>query len=122
MHEQSLVQSLLSQIEQLRIEHGVCTVTRVTVEIGPLSGVESLLVREAFERLTAGTTQEGAELVIHEVPLQCRCQCCAAVWSMTGFRFVCPDCGSSAVQILSGDEFRLVSITVPSADPAEAST
>lgn len=112
MHEQSLVRSLLSQVEQLRIDHGALGVARVEVEIGPLSGVEPLLVREAFDLLTAGTAQAGMELAIREVPLQCRCRDCGGQWGTSSFRSVCPECGATAVQITSGDEFRITNITV----------
>jgi hypothetical protein len=51
MHEESLVRSLLHQVEDLARQHHATEVDDIEVEIGPLSGVESLLVQEAFERL-----------------------------------------------------------------------
>ncbi|MCA9080324.1 MAG: hydrogenase maturation nickel metallochaperone HypA [Planctomycetaceae bacterium] len=127
MHEQSLVRSLLTQVEQLRIEHGADVVTRVEVEIGPLSGVEPLLVREAFELLVAAEQDANAnsqlrpdlELVIHTVPLGCRCRECGSEWSADSCRFVCDHCRSNSVQVISGDEFRLKNITVRMPQQAE---
>ena len=56
MHEESLVRSLLHQVEDLAQQHHATEVEDIEVEIGPLSGVEPLLVREAFERLKDGCT------------------------------------------------------------------
>ncbi|MCA9054242.1 MAG: hydrogenase maturation nickel metallochaperone HypA [Planctomycetaceae bacterium] len=121
MHEQSLVRSLLAQVEQLRIEHGGVAVTCVEVEIGPLSGVEPLLVREAFELLVGESCAAQSELRIHNVPLLCHCRDCGADWSAESCRFVCPACQSNSVRILSGDEFRLRTINLQLSEPAEVS-
>lgn len=120
MHEESLVRSLLAQVEQLRVEHAAEAITCVTVEVGPLSGVEPLLVREAFKRLIVGTPQADMKLVIREVPLTCLCRACGAESRLDSFHFQCPDCGSSSVQITTGDEFRLIDITVETEDPVGA--
>ena len=54
MHEASLVESLLEQVQTLVSEHGGGDVEVVEVEIGPLSGVEPELVDLAFQRLASG--------------------------------------------------------------------
>lgn len=118
MHEQSLVRSLLSQVEQLRIDYGADSVTRIDVEIGPLSGVEPHLVRAAFDRLVAEVLPREIELVLHDVPLRCQCRNCNTQWSAESFRFLCPECGSGAVQVIGGAAFVLKQITV--CVPAEA--
>ncbi len=120
MHEQSLVRSLLAQVEQLRLEHDAVAVTRVEVEIGPLSGVEPVLVREAFDQLLDDRAERKMELLIHEVPLKCRCRVCRAEWSTSAIRFVCPACGANSVQVISGDEFRIRSIVAQFLEPVGA--
>lgn len=49
MHEFSIVQALLDQIEHLAHEHSAQKVTRVEVAIGRFSGVEIELFQRAFE-------------------------------------------------------------------------
>ena len=117
MHEESLVRSLLAQVEQLRIEHDADAVTRVTVECGPLSGVEPLLVEDAFARLTERTPQAGMDLVLRDVPLWCRCRDCGQETMIETFHFTCAACGSPALQVVSGDAFRLIDITVKTETP-----
>ena len=68
MHEFSLVRSLLEQVDRLVIEQGGRAAVEVRVEIGPLSGVEPLLVKAAFTQLNGDAT-----LIIDEVPLTTRC-------------------------------------------------
>jgi hydrogenase nickel incorporation protein HypA/HybF len=112
VHEVSLVQSLLKQVDEIvHANHGRSAV-EVRVEIGPLSGVESLLVKAAFAQLTAGTQHGDTTLTIDEVPLTAHCPSCQTEFELEGFRFVCPRCGSRATRVVRGDAFRLMSVTV----------
>lgn len=107
MHERSLVRSLLRQVEQIAAEHHAEQVTEVTVEIGPLSGVEIELVRSAFDQL-AGEMR----LIIIEAALQIQCLQCDQVSELPGFVFRCRHCDSGRVKVIAGDDFRLVSLTL----------
>lgn len=119
MHEVSLVRSLLQQVAEIAAQQGAAIIEEVRVEIGPLAGVEPLLIQSAFVQLVAGSAAAGSQLVVDEVPLHLLCRACRADFMLEQFRFECPKCASRSVQVLSGDEFRLVSITV--AEPAGAS-
>ncbi|QDU38109.1 hydrogenase nickel incorporation protein HybF [Maioricimonas rarisocia] len=119
MHEVSLVRSLLNQVERLCEAHGGTAVTDVEVEIGPLSGVEPLLAREAFALLVADFGWPAAELTIEEVPLMAICQSCGAEVTVESFRFECPGCGSRSLKVTRGDQFRLLNVTLETATPME---
>lgn len=112
MHEVSLVRLLLNQVAAVAADHGGAQVEEFLIEIGPLSGVEPLLVRSAYEQLTAESTDPNARLLINEVPLESVCDCCNRTFIVERFRFVCPQCGASNVRIVRGDECRLVSVTI----------
>ena len=107
MHEVSLVRSLLEQVDRIVTLQGGRAAVEVRVEIGPLSGVEPLLVKEAFAQLAGDAT-----LIIDEVPLSARCQSCHTEFEVESFRFVCPQCGSRETSVVRGDAFRLMSVTV----------
>ncbi len=111
MHEHSLVRSLLKQVEQIQREHEAECVVEVRVEIGPLSGVEPLLVSQAFEQLSSAGTVAGARLVIQNSPLLARCTTCDTEFEVIGFVFRCADCGGN-VQVVQGDRFQLVSVSL----------
>ena len=69
MHELSVCQALLAQVEQVARENAAHSVEKVVLRIGPLSGVEPRLLQDAFPIARAGTVAAGAELVIEELPL-----------------------------------------------------
>ena len=118
MHETSLVQSLLRQAAAVLAEHGGAGIEQIRVEIGPLSGVEPVLVGSAFDRLVGASACQGAKLVIEEVDLGARCRECFREFVIEQFRFVCPACDSCAVQVIRGDEFRLLDVTLREVDDA----
>ncbi len=112
MHERSLVHSLLKQVKQFSDQHEAESVDAVTVEIGPLSGVEAELVREAFEELASEHFTSCPLLHIDAVPLQVRCRSCGRASSVSGMSLKCPECASSRVHIIRGDEFRLIDVAM----------
>lgn len=121
MHEASLVKSLLGQVDAIRVEQAGSDVDEVRVEIGPLSGVEPLLFETAFARLAPQFGMEGTRLVVDEVPLAARCRRCGPI-EIRQFRFLCPSCGATEVQVVGGDEVRLSSVTIRHGSPSEAAT
>ena len=120
MHEGSLVRSLLRQVSDLLAEHQGDSVETIRVEMGPLSGVERPLVEIAFAQQVESTACRGATLIVEEVPLTARCQQCMTDFEIERFRFSCPDCSSTRVQITGGDEFRLLDIDINTREPASA--
>ena len=49
MHEYSIVQALMAQVDEQARAHGAAAVHRVSLRIGELSGIEPDLLRSAFE-------------------------------------------------------------------------
>lgn len=112
MHEESLVRSLLQQVERIAIEHQATRVTEVEVEIGALSGVEPLLVESAFARNAPGTTCDEAVLTVREINLAVACHRCSQTFELTQLQFACPACAASDVTVVRGEEFRLMNVTL----------
>ena len=110
MHELSICQSLLDQVMRIAAERSAEAVTRVTLRIGPLSGVEPELLREAFPLARAGTVAARAELVIESLPVRVRCDACGAETDAAPNRLVCGACSDWHTRLASGDELMLVSV------------
>ncbi len=119
MHEQSIVVSLLRQVGEILINHGVQVardadesymITEVRVAIGPLSGVEPLLLQSAFEQLAPGSIARGAQLAIEERPLRFVCKSCRHSGVISQYDFRCPQC-QSGVRIVEGDAIELISVS-----------
>lgn len=117
MHEYNMVKSLLEQVDEIRSAEGADRVTRVCVSIGPLSGVEPLLLQSAFEHLKADTSMADAELIVEPTKMIARCLACGLEFEMHDYCFRCRECGES-VQLLQGDRFFLDSVSVAATDSA----
>lgn len=119
MHELSLCQALLDQVEQIAREHGASRVERIVLKVGPLSGVEGSLLRHAYPLAAIGTVAEHAELVIEPAPVRVRCNLCGAETDATPNRLLCGACGAFQTRLISGDELLLANLelTIPDAEP-----
>jgi hydrogenase nickel incorporation protein HypA/HybF len=113
MHEYSIVQALLSQVEAEARKHNATVVERIELKIGELAGVEVDLLRTAFETFRDRSICARAQLEIEVVPAQWSCPTCRELFAM-GARLQCPDCLQPA-QLLSGDEILLQRIEMEAA-------
>ena len=120
MHEESLMRSLLRQVEELAQQHHARAVEEIEVEVGPLSGVEPLLLQDAFERLKYEFSWPLAELTLLQVGLDILCTSCRTESQLQNFHFVCRECGSTSLQILRGDAFRLLNVRMQIDDSVTA--
>jgi len=121
MHELSICQALVQQLEGVSAANGGGAVELVRLRIGPLSGVEAALLRHAFPLASAGTIADGAELVIEAAPIVVHCNECGARSEAASNRMLCGACNGYRVKMLSGNEMLLESVELSSADatPAE---
>lgn len=110
MHEESLIRSLLRQARDIAHLHRAIAVEEIEVEIGPLSGLEPTLLQDAFERLRLIFPWPDARLSVQETALEVLCRDCRNESQLENFHFVCCHCGSTALQILRGDGFRLLNM------------
>jgi len=113
MHELSLAQGIIQVIEEeleKREEKG--TVRKINLRIGQLSCVEPEALLFSFEFCSKETQCENAVLNIEKVPLACECQNCGKNFLPKEAVFVCPDCKSCRIKILSGEEFYIDSFEI----------
>jgi hydrogenase nickel incorporation protein HypA/HybF len=110
MHELAVCQGLMSQVDQIAARERAERVTLIRLSIGPLSGVEPQLLRDAFPIAAAGGVAEHAILEIEQPPVRVRCLHCGAESQARPNRLVCGECGDYRTQLLSGDEMLLTSL------------
>lgn len=106
--------ALLEQVEAIAAERTAARVTRIELDIGPLSGIEPELLRNAYPIAAAGTVAESAELAINGTSVVVRCTVCGAESEVTHNRLVCAACGDFRTRIASGDEMILRSVELES--------
>ena len=113
MHEVSIVEALIQQVEGEVTRAGASgQVSRIALSIGRLSGVQSDSIRFAFELLAPGTIVEGATLEIEEPRAVCVCAPCGARTELDEICLECPVCGSHEISLEGGQEMLLQTIDV----------
>lgn len=117
MHELSVCQSMLVQVERIAQQHQANRVTSVTLHIGPLSGIEPGLLQQAFTLARAGSVAEQATLVIESLPIRIKCATCGRESEATPNRLLCDHCGDYHTQLISGDEMLLASVELDVRSP-----
>lgn len=115
MHELSIAQALVDELEGIARAEGARGVSRVTVAVGALSGAEPEALRMAFPLAAEDSIAADAELVLEQIPASVRCRACAADSEPDFPVFVCNHCGSSDIDIAAGRELliRCVELDVP---------
>lgn len=112
MHELSLTQSIV----ELAIEHArrenARAILSLTVEIGALSGVMAEAVSFAFDVCSRNTLAQGARLDIRHIPGLGRCMACHEQTDMEILSYVCPACGSLALETLQGQEMKFIEMEI----------
>ena len=110
MHELAVCQGLMGQIEQIARRENAERITRILLSIGPLSGVEATLLRDAFPIAAAGSLAEDADLVIAEQAVRVKCLSCGVESEASANRLLCAACGDYRTRLISGDEMLLMSV------------
>jgi len=111
MHEFSIVESLIEQVQQEVTRSGHDgRVVRLDISVGRLSGVNVDSIRFAFELLAPDTLLADADLQIAEPKAVCRCKACEAKTKIDELVVVCPVCGSGEITLEGGQDLLLDSI------------
>ena len=108
MHELAIAQSIVDAISA-RTEGAA--VREVLLDVGRLSGVSTDALRFCFELAVDGTTLAGAQLDIREPPGRAHCASCRQEFALDDLIMLCA-CGSADIEVLTGDELRIVSVEV----------
>jgi len=109
MHEISLVQGLLQQLHTIAKEHNVSRVIKVTMAVGPLSGVVVDSFTFGFDILTReDELVRNAELEIVIPTVTYRCSSCDARMQSSGERLKqCDKCSETLLIPDGGDDLIL---------------
>lgn len=110
VHEFSVCQALIAEVEQIAINHGALKVECVKLRLGPLSGVETQLLQHAYPFASAGTLAEGSTLKIELALLVVQCEACGCEAEAEPNLLTCSACGSCLTRVVSGQELTLMSV------------
>ena len=112
MHEQSIVENLLSVALRHAENVKACKILRICLVVGDLSGVEEEAVDLYFGFLSRNTIAAGARIFYMHVPVELRCRACETVFTPERFDLRCPACNEEKADIVAGRELSIDSIEV----------
>ena len=112
MHEMSIAQSLIEIIKEEMTKNDAAKLKSARLQIGQMSAIVPDALDFCFSVITEGTALEGAELIMDRVPLRGVYRKCAFEFDIINYAFLCPACGSSDIDALSGRELALIEIEV----------
>jgi len=87
-------------------------VIKVVIKIGKFTAVVPDCINFYYEMLTENTPMHGAELEFNVVPTVVRCNGCGNEFEFEEVSFICPKCGGTDTDIVSGRELLVESIEV----------
>jgi hydrogenase nickel incorporation protein HypA/HybF len=105
----------MQQVEDIARQRNAQSVTAIVVGIGPLSGVEAQLLKNAYTIASAGSLAEQAELIIDLLPVRVRCTQCNTESDALPNKLTCKQCGDWRTTLISGDEMLLMSVELEKA-------
>lgn len=120
MHELSICQSLIKQVENIAFERNAQSVSLIVIGMGPLSGVEAQLLKHAYPIASAGTMAANAELIIEYLPIKVKCNQCGSESEALANKLICKNCGNWQTTLLSGDELLLMSVELEKTDSSQS--
>ncbi len=112
MHEMSLAQNIIEILDEVLREHPEYHIQKVSVDIGELIAVVPESLEFCYTAITQGSPLEGSELNINIVPIQVFCRPCQKEFQLDSFLFICPQCGGTDLEEISGRELLVKNIDV----------
>jgi len=112
MHELSIAQNIIEIVRARIPEEELETILSVNVRVGTMSGVVPHSLQFCFDAIIAGTPLKNACIKIEPVPFVIRCRECAKESIAEFETAICPCCGSSETNILTGNELDVVEIVL----------
>ena len=115
MHELSLAGGILRIVEHAAERERFARVTRLTLEVGKLAGVEVEALRFALGAIAPGTPLADAVVEIVAPEVQARCFDCGGLTAIKERGDPCRHCGGWRLDPVAGTGFRVVDLLVEDA-------
>ena len=112
MHELSVAQNIISIVEEHTKDHQDKKIKTVHLKVGKMSNVLIDSLRFCFESLISGTRLAEAKLLVEEITVTLFCGSCKKQTEISEFSFSCVHCGSTNVQMISGNELTISELEV----------
>ena len=112
MHEFSIAVDIVDIATAAARDEKATLVKEIEVEVGQLSGVVMEALEFSLEAAVKGTILENTVRKLTVIPGKAQCTRCAAVFETDSLLLPCPQCQTSAPDIIQGRELRVKSIVI----------
>ena len=109
MHEMTIAEGILNIAFDYAKQNNASKITKITLKIGDMSGVELEALNMSFDVLTKDTIAEDAELIVHRIPIIGKCNKCDKEFNIEHYNFFCPECDGILI-LQSGRELQVESL------------
>ena len=110
MHELSIVEALLAQVQQATRAYPTKRVQAIRVRIGALRQVIPATLTFCFTAAVRGTPLESCRLEIEQLSATAVCRKCQQTFPVAENWFECPHCAEPGSELLTGNELELTSL------------
>ena len=119
MHELSIAQNILDIIDEtfskdtsFKHKNKYKKLHEVKIQIGELIAIVPESLQFYYDCLIENTPYNNSKLMIEILPVHLRCRNCKYQFSTKEYFFICPQCQSSDLEIIQGNELKIVYLEV----------
>jgi len=110
MHEYHAVEKAVKKVLEMAGSKDASKISRVTLGLNELSGMDKGSVELYFESISEGTAAQGAKLVIKPSPAELKCRKCGEIFEYKDRNFTCPKCGGLSLPSGTGRHLHVQSV------------
>lgn len=114
MHELPITENILEIALRHAQQAGANRITDIHLVIGQLSSIVDDSVSFYWDIVSDGTIAEGANLHFRRIETEMLCLDCDLRYHPGESNLACPNCQSTKVKVIAGEEFSLEAIEVDS--------
>jgi len=116
MHELSVLIEVVRIVEEMTVAQNIDRVGAIVLQVGELSSVVPQFMTEYFPYvIDEKPAFRDTKLEIETIPGMAMCDKCGNIFNVVAHKGYCPKCGSFDKKLLSGQEFLIKEILVPTA-------
>ena len=111
MHELGICDALLKMVDKIAKDEQLEGISKITVEVGTLSGVVPRYLEDCWVAVTDGTPYDGTAFAVEVLEGTARCLDCGTEFAAgINDRLICPHCGGDKLMPVSGRDLTLKEI------------
>lgn len=112
MHELAVTESILDIAQKHAIQAQAARVTDIYIVMGKLSSMVDDSIQFYWDMISQDTMCVGAKLHFNRIPAKLVCLSCGNNYNLDDGLTPCPQCSSTQVKVISGEEFWVDSIEI----------